>query len=181
MNRNSPKTDELRETIKGICKKNETVLETMERMKMVESLSKAYLKLYELAKEKNNSEFFGLRDFYSLIKMIYWHIKNNHKTDIEWSFFERAIRRCFGGLADVDPIKAFVDQFNEDKLTISIKLEIKSNVIDLIKEAKSINVQYTEEENRYLLLCTQNDNALEMINNFIFNQAQQGKLLSRPK
>jgi len=74
VNRTSPSADELKETFKGICKNDEKVLELVEKTNLIDSLSKAYLKLCEQAKKTR--EFFGLRDFYSLIKMIYWHIKN---------------------------------------------------------------------------------------------------------
>lgn len=74
VNRTSPSADELKETFKGICKNDKKVLELVEKNNLIDSLSKAYLKLCEQAKKTR--EFFGLRDFYSLIKMIYWHIKN---------------------------------------------------------------------------------------------------------
>jgi len=76
VNRTSPSADELKETFKGICKNDKKVLELVEKNNLIDSLSKAYLKLCEQAKKTR--EFFGLRDFYSLIKMIYWHIKNEH-------------------------------------------------------------------------------------------------------
>ncbi len=74
VNRTSPSADELKETFKGICKNDEKVLELVEKNNLIDSLSKAYVKLCEQAKKTR--EFFGMRDFYSLIKMIYWHIKN---------------------------------------------------------------------------------------------------------
>ena len=75
MNRTAPSIEELKETVEGICKHDSKVLELLEDNNLIESLSKGYLKLCELAREKKR-DFFGLRDFYSLIKMIYWHIKN---------------------------------------------------------------------------------------------------------
>ena len=73
-NRTSPSADELKETFKGICKNDQKILKLLEEKNLIDSLSKAYLKLCDQAKKTR--EFFGLRDFYSLIKMIYWHIKN---------------------------------------------------------------------------------------------------------
>jgi len=78
VNRTSPSADELKETFKGVCKNDKKVLELVEKNNLIDSLSKAYLKLCEQAKKTR--EFFGLRDFYSLIKMIYWHIKNEHEV-----------------------------------------------------------------------------------------------------
>ncbi len=74
VNRTSPSVDELKETFKGICKNDEKILKLLQEKDLIDSLSKAYLKLCDQAKKTR--EFFGLRDFYSLIKMIYWHIKN---------------------------------------------------------------------------------------------------------
>ena len=74
VNRTSPSADELKETFKGICKNDQKILKLLEEKNLIDSLSKAYLKLCDQAKKTR--EFFGLRDFYSLIKMIYWHIKN---------------------------------------------------------------------------------------------------------
>ncbi|CAF0824304.1 unnamed protein product, partial [Brachionus calyciflorus] len=72
VNRNSPSTTELKETVIGICKNDDKVLDKLQNKNLIESLSEAYLKLCEKARSKTR-EFFGLRDFYSLIKMIYWH------------------------------------------------------------------------------------------------------------
>lgn len=149
---------------------------TLERYKFIESLSSAYISLCESAKAKTR-EFFGLRDFYSLVKMIYWHVKENVSGggagngvdfQLEWSFLEKVIRRNFGGLIDIDPTLIFIKQFKRDKLPIDINPDMRSNVIELIKEA--LTKKTTEDENRYLLLLSQNDNALDLINNFILNE-----------
>lgn len=74
VNRNSPSADELKETVKGICKNEKQILELLEEKNLINYLSNAYLHLCDSAK-KQTREFFGLRDFYCLIKMIYWRIK----------------------------------------------------------------------------------------------------------
>lgn len=179
MNRNSPSINELKDTVVGICKNDQTVLETLEKCNLIDSLSQAYLNLCEKAKAKTR-EFFGLRDFYSLVKMIYWHIKENASDTeyrLEWTFLEKVIRRNFGGLIDIDPTLMFIMQFKRDQLALDIDADIRSNVIDLVKEA--LTKKTTEDENRYLLLLSQNDNALDLINNFILNEfdnsSQSGK------
>ena len=73
VNRSSPSVDELKDTFKGICKNDNKILKLLEKENLIDSLCKAYLELCEQAKKTR--EFFGLRDFYSLIKMIYWNIK----------------------------------------------------------------------------------------------------------
>ncbi len=90
VNRSSPKPTELKDTVIGICKNDEKVLQLLESKNLIISLSNAYLKLCEVAKKTR--EFYGLRDFYSLIKMIYWKIKNEYAKNgnankLEWLLF----------------------------------------------------------------------------------------------
>ena len=171
VNRSSPSKEELKETVIGICKNDEKVLQLLESKNLIQSLSAAYLQLCKSARKTR--EFFGLRDFYCLIKMIYWHIKAHYDRDghanlLNWEFLERAIRRNFGGLIGMDPVAPFVEQFKKDKIDLNLDLNNKINIIDLIKEA--LLKKTTEDENRYLLLLSQNENALDLINNYIFNE-----------
>ena len=167
VNRSSPSSEELQDTVIGICKNDPRVFKFLSNKKLINSLSTAYLNLCEIAKEKNR-EFFGLRDFYCLIKMIYWAIKDD-VNNLDQPFLERAVRRNFGGLQDIDPVKLFLDQFCKDKIQLDSHNNNKPlNVIDLIKEA--LLKKTTEDENRYLLLLSQNENALDLINNYILKE-----------
>jgi flagellar basal body-associated protein FliL len=67
VNRCSPDIEELKQIAIGICKNDEKVINVME--KYLPSLANAYIDLCE--QTKKHREFFGLRDFYSLVKMIY--------------------------------------------------------------------------------------------------------------
>ena len=170
VNRCSPSIDELKDTVVGICKNDENVLKLLKKENLIDSLSNAYLKLCEIARSKTR-EFFGLRDFYSLIKMIYWHIKEHCEENdalLDWSFLDKAIRRNFGGLIDIDPVMPFIRQFKQDKISVNVHGTGKVSVIELIKEA--LLKKTTEDQNRYLLLLSQNDNALDLINNYILNE-----------
>jgi hypothetical protein len=176
VNRSSPSVDELKDTVIGICKNDENVLNVLKEKRLIDSLSAAYLKLCEQARSKTR-EFFGLRDFYSLIKMIYWQIKenSNEANSIDWEFLQKSILRNFGGLVNIDPVMPFYQQFNNDKIGLDCVLSSSSvSVIDLIKEA--LLKRTTEEENRYLLLLSQNDNALDLINNYILNEFESQKI-----
>ncbi len=166
VNRSSPTSEELQDTVKGICKNDARVWKFLSNKKLINSLSTAYLKLCEKAKEKNR-EFFGLRDFYCLIKMIYWNIKDD-VNNLDQPFLERAVRRNFGGLVDIDPVELFLDQFHKDNIRLDNYSNKPLNVIDLIKEA--LLTKTTEDENRYLLLLSQNENALDLINNYILKE-----------
>ena len=170
VNRCSPSIDELKDTVVGICKNDENVLKLLKKENLIDSLSNAYLKLCEIARSKTR-EFFGLRDFYSLIKMIYWHIKEHCEENdaiLDWSFLDKAIRRNFGGLIDIEPVMPFKRQFKQDKISVNVHGVGKVSVIELIKEA--LLKKTTEDQNRYLLLLSQNDNALDLINNYILNE-----------
>ena len=166
VNRSSPTSEELQDTVRGICKNDARIAKFLDNKKLINSLSTAYLRLCERAKEKNR-EFFGLRDFYSLIKMIYWGIKDDVNS-LDQPFLERAVRRNFGGLVDINPVDIFQEQFVADKIRLANYKHKPHNVIDLIKEA--LLKRTTEDENRYLLLLSQNENALDLINNYILKE-----------
>ena len=167
VNRSTPTERELSDIIMGICKNDEKVIGVMREAKVIECLCHAYLDLCQQAREKTR-EFFGLRDFYSLIKMIYWHIKEGCQFD--WTFLNKAIKRNFGGLVDVDPLEPFRKQLHKDRIVMSMENKHETNVIELIKEA--LVKKTTEDENRYLLLLSQNDNILDLLNNYILNELE---------
>ena len=66
--------------------------------------------------------------------MIYWHLLNNNEEKIEWSFLERAIRRNFSGMIELDPCDIFLAQIIKDKIRVMLK-KSKLSVVDLIQEA----------------------------------------------
>lgn len=185
VNRNSPSVDELKDIVVGICKNEESVLRLLKEKRLIDSLSAAYLELCDKARTKKR-EFFGLRDFYSLIKMIYWHIKENYlifdetsnrlmSSTLDWNFLAKAVQRNFGGLHGLDPVTTFFTQFNKDKLDVNQYFTNEAtNSIELIKEA--LVKRTTEDENRYLLLLSENDNALELINNYILNEFDSNRV-----
>jgi hypothetical protein len=166
VNRCSPDIDELKQIASGICKNDEKVINIME--KYLPSLANAYIELCELTRKYR--EFFGLRDFYSLIKMIYYEIKEKSGL-LDMDFLEKAIRRNFGGLVFINPLEPFMRQFHKDRHLVKFNKE-KANVIELIREAltRRNDRKTVEGENRYLLLLAQNENALDLLNNYILEQ-----------
>ena len=167
VNRCSPDIDELKQIAIGICKNDEKVINVME--KYLPSLANAYIELCE--QTKKHREFFGLRDFYSLIKMIYWEIKERSGL-LDMDFLEKAIRRNFGGLVYINPLEPFMKQFQKDRHLIKFNKKEKANVIELIREAltRHTDRKTVEGENRYLLVLAQNENALDLLNNYILEQ-----------
>jgi hypothetical protein len=71
---------------------------------IIEDLAKGYFVVYERQKR----EYFGLRDFYSLVKMVYATVclnsKEPSKEDVVY-----AVQRNFGGyFGDFDPTAVFL-------------------------------------------------------------------------
>ena len=176
VNRSTPTERELSDIIMGICKNDEKVIGVLREAKDIECLCHAYLDLCQQARDKMR-EFFGLRDFYSLIKMIYWHIKEGGQFD--WTFLNKAIKRNFGGLVDVDPLEPFRQQLHDDGIKMSMENKHETNVIELIKDA--LVKKTTEDENRYLLLLSQNNYILNELETNMHQQQQASSKNSNVK
>ena len=69
---------------------------------LIKPLAQAYRKIYKDQKR----EFFGLRDFYSLVKMVYSKSAASGKPPT-WPEIEEAVRRNFGGHDEETPVKIF--------------------------------------------------------------------------
>ena len=170
VNRCLPDEEELGEIARGICKNNEKVLQALGRY--LPSIARGYMNLCEEAKAKR--EFFGLRDFYSLIKMIYYEFKCGRTLD--FNFWYKAIRRNFGGLASLDPIKPFMVEFKEKNLIKEVNAITNVTVIQLIKEAlcsRKNDIKTVEGENRYLLLLSQNESALDLLIDYVIEDVDK--------
>ncbi|XP_071112725.1 E3 ubiquitin-protein ligase rnf213-alpha-like isoform X2 [Haliotis cracherodii] len=156
--REAPNDLELVESAKGICSTNEIVLRRIKHL--LPELASAYKTIFHRAQDTKR-EFFGLRDFYSLVKMVY-AFADKHDRDICWHQLEHAIRRNFGGLDNLDPVVVF-----RDKIGTVQKQEEKhhddpdSTTIGLIEDA--LLGDGTSSESRYLLLLTENYGALSIL------------------
>lgn len=117
-----------------------------------EDLAKGYFGVYKTQKR----EFFGLRDFYSLVKMLFRLVRAN-QTSLEKYEIMETIQRNFGGyFGDLKPalefLKSIFPEIKEDEL-VSSK--------DLIH--KALERPENPTETRYLLLLTKNNAALRII------------------
>ncbi|KAL8581505.1 hypothetical protein ACOMHN_042898 [Nucella lapillus] len=156
--RDVPDEDELTETARGICTtKDELALHNMNEL--IPALAKAYLNIFQEAKEKR--EFFGLRDFYSLVKMVYSFAAQSQQRPSQRQLIA-AIRRNFGGLDTIDPVKSF------KRLLPTSLCDEKPSPGDpdcspsgLIKAALSGDDM--GGETRYLLLLTENYGGLSIL------------------
>ncbi|XP_030418159.1 E3 ubiquitin-protein ligase RNF213-like isoform X2 [Gopherus evgoodei] len=142
--------DELVKTAKGICADEMHVTK-------IEHLFPSLADFYCEVLKKQSMEFFGLRDFYSLIKMILFYAKDRKSISEEEQLIAKAIPRNFGGLKDLNPLDLFR---NYSPISLSSNLET-SHTVDLLQE--NLDKKQTGFVSRYLLLLTTNHTAFQII------------------
>jgi hypothetical protein len=134
VSRGEPDIDELIESAKGICKYDEHIYRCIEPY--MKEIATAYLELCKLAKESKR-EFFGLRDYYSLIKMLYWFCTID--GIFSWRKLEHSVRRNFGGL-EIEVVKPFHD-------LLFSKLDKRESLTD--PSCKPIDLVYAAIKGRF--------------------------------
>ncbi|KAJ8315842.1 hypothetical protein KUTeg_007992 [Tegillarca granosa] len=154
-----PDKEELIESAEGICSTKRRVLKLIKPL--IPDLAESYLALFEKALELR--EFFGLRDFYSLLKMVYAFAEKKIQRPT-WRQLEHAIRRNFGGLDKVDPVEVFATKL----VTVRKDEDPQPNDPDctpagLIEACLTGGGQEEASESRYLLLLTENYGALSIL------------------
>ncbi|KAG9270277.1 E3 ubiquitin-protein ligase rnf213-alpha-like [Astyanax mexicanus] len=145
--RTSPVSKELVSTAKDICSSdNENINTEMEFL--IPILTEFYLRVLD----EQTSEFFGLRDFYSLVKLIvsYATETNGRPSDEDLT---RAVQRNFEGLDSIDVLNIFWDVLRETTN--------KCDTISLLRE--NLDMETSGFASRYLLLPTINHAALQIL------------------
>ncbi|KAM7163185.1 E3 ubiquitin-protein ligase rnf213-alpha-like isoform 1-T1 [Macrochelys suwanniensis] len=142
--------EELVKTAKGICA-DETHVTKIEHL--FPSLADFYC---EVLKEQS-MEFFGLRDFYSLIKMILSYAKNIKRISQEEKQIAKAILRNFAGLKNLNPLELFRKY---SPISVPSNLET-SHTVHLLQE--NLDKKQMGFVARYLLLLTTNHAAFQII------------------
>ncbi|XP_035509925.1 E3 ubiquitin-protein ligase rnf213-alpha-like [Morone saxatilis] len=144
---------ELIKSAKGICSSDEKVLEKIRHL--FEPFAKAYMTVC-----KEGRGFFGLRDFYSLIKMVFsiTKITNERPTADE---ITGAVLRNFSGKDDVDVMAIFCEKLRDDFANASITTN------DLVNQ--SISPACQVDQSRYLLILTKNYAALQILQQIFFS------------
>ncbi|XP_048587615.1 E3 ubiquitin-protein ligase rnf213-alpha isoform X3 [Nematostella vectensis] len=162
--RDEPSEEELVDSARGICAEDPTVQRLIDPL--LEDLAAGYSTLYRHQKgfksllESKRDEFFGLRDFYSLVKMIY-KMAEQSRAEPSWNDIKHAILRNFGGLDEIDAVKIFQEQLRNSVLDITTDEASPVNPIDLIKA--SLDRRNAIGETRYLLVLTENYSALPIV------------------
>ncbi|XP_036391600.1 E3 ubiquitin-protein ligase rnf213-beta-like [Megalops cyprinoides] len=150
-----PSENELVETAKGICSSDSPVLLKIQHL--FPKLAKAYLSICQTV---DGNQFFGLRDYYSLVKMIFASVKRSQREPSESELAE-AILRNFSGQPEVfDPLQHFRDLFR------TLGDVARPSTLGMIR--KNLD-RGGEEESRYLLLLTTNNAALHILQQRLFS------------
>ncbi|XP_073689267.1 E3 ubiquitin-protein ligase rnf213-alpha [Garra rufa] len=162
VSRGDPDEKELIESAKGICSSDAMILERVRDY--FQPFARAYLNICK----KQGKGFFGLRDYYSLIKMMFAVAKvNDQKPSAEQ--IVKAVLRNFSGKDNVDAVTVFTNRLN-----IKPKLETIS-AIELVRE--NITAIGQDEECRYLLVLTKNYAALQILQQTFFSDQYQPEII----
>eukprot|EP00731_Ephydatia_muelleri_P024235 Em0016g506a len=183
LTRGEPTSEELTLSARGICSNqdNDRVRERLEGL--FAPLSEAY---DEICKQQKR-DFFGLRDFYSLVKMLYWICAKSNAHPLNWQSLEHAVRRNFGGLEQFDPVEVFRKRISlpADPEHGSIPDQLRDIVspgcsqLELIKASLKTRETTWHGENRYLLFLTENYAALRILHHYLHDAVQISPTKSR--
>ncbi|XP_060889951.1 E3 ubiquitin-protein ligase rnf213-alpha-like [Labrus mixtus] len=152
VSRGDPNHKELIKSAEGICASEKKILDTIKPL--FEPFAKAYGTICQQGKG-----FFGLRDFYSLIKMIFSITKHSNKKPTT-DEITGAVLRNFSGKDDVDVMGIFSTELREDFANACIST--KTLVNQIISPAGQV------DESRYLLILTKNYAALQILEQMFF-------------
>ncbi|CAC5380698.1 RNF213 [Mytilus coruscus] len=151
--REVPDEGELINSARGICrtsKDKERILKLIDNL--IPSLSKAYSELFSELEKSKQREFFGLRDFYSLIKMVYaFAARSEHKPT--WLQLKHAIMRNFGGLENINSVQIFHQCLMDTTVVMNDR---RQEGDPDCSSGGMIKACLEGQETRYLLLLTEN-------------------------
>lgn len=151
-----PSEDELVETAKGICSSSNQILLKIKHL--FPSLAKAFL---SICNETSKNQFFGLRDYYSLVKMLFAAVKSTQQEPDGGQLVEAILCNFSGQPEGFDPVIYFQ--------------EVLQNLTDIPRPSTLQMVKKnldhdTSQESRYLLLLTTNNAALHILQQQIFSK-----------
>ncbi|XP_069055826.1 E3 ubiquitin-protein ligase RNF213 isoform X2 [Pleurodeles waltl] len=163
VSRGDPDKKELIASARGICSSN----------KLIQTLVQKYFSLFADAyreisstQREHGKEFFGLRDFYSLIKMVFTTTKRSKKEPTIPEIVQ-AVLRNFSGKDDIDALYFFKSILKGENYPNEV------NTIELIKQ----NINSDDGDCRYLLVLTKNYAALQVIQQECFTDDQQPEII----
>ncbi|XP_065591389.1 E3 ubiquitin-protein ligase RNF213 [Cyrtonyx montezumae] len=164
VSRGDPSKEELIESAKGICCSARGALHKVEQY--FQHFANAYEKICEV----QDREFFGLRDYYSLIKMFFALVKSS-KSDPTPRDIAEVVLRNFSGKDDINALEIFTSQLPE-------KGEVNAHDISRIELIQqNINSSSEDGDCRYLLVLTENYAALQILQQTFFTAQQQPEII----
>ncbi|MGH0135413.1 UNVERIFIED_CONTAM: hypothetical protein FKN15_035521 [Acipenser sinensis] len=174
-----PSEKELIKTAKGICSSDLTV--QMKIQHLFPTLAKAFL---GICSAEQTGQFFGLRDYYSLVKMIFASARECQAEPSEDQLAEAILRNFSGGREGFDPLQSFNELFQSpEAVTQPGTLSMVERNLDQNKQEESryllllttnnaalhiLQQRNKQEESRYLLLLTTNNAALHILQQRVF-------------
>ncbi|XP_042658256.1 E3 ubiquitin-protein ligase RNF213 isoform X2 [Tyto alba] len=164
VSRGDPSKEELIESARGICYSARGALQK------VEQYFCHFADAYENICKAQDREFFGLRDYYSLIKMFFALAKSSKSEPTPQDIAEVVLRN-FGGKDDVNALEIFTSQLPE-------KGEIRAHDISRIELVRQ-NIYSSGQDGdcRYLLVLTENYAALQILQQAFFTARQQPEII----
>ncbi|KAM9837888.1 LOW QUALITY PROTEIN: E3 ubiquitin-protein ligase rnf213-beta [Aulostomus maculatus] len=153
-----PSEDELVETAKGICSSSNQVLLKIKHL--FPSLAKAFLMI---CNETSKNQFFGLRDYYSLVKMIFAIVKCSQQEPNDVQLVEAILRNFSGQPEGFDPVSFFQEVLQ------NITEIPRPSTLQMVKKNLDHDMN---QESRYLLLLTTNNAALHILQQQIFAKGE---------
>ncbi|CAL8282528.1 unnamed protein product [Merluccius merluccius] len=154
-----PTEKELVETAKGICSSSESVFLKIKHL--FPPLAKAFLKICKVTAK---NQFFGLRDYYSLVKMLFSIVSRSQQEPDDRQLVEAILHNFSGQPECFDPLKFFHEIFK------NLSEVPRPSALQMIKDNLDCD---SGHENRYLLLLTTNNAALYMLQQHIFANEDQ--------
>nr|XP_047126393.1 E3 ubiquitin-protein ligase RNF213 isoform X3 [Hydra vulgaris] len=190
--RGQPDLDELVETARNICFNDKYVFGMI--ASLFEPLTKGYLEVYEkqnncsIIKKYRKEEFFGLRDFYSLLKLVFCFARKRQSTPTH-ADIEHAVKRNFSGLQELDTWSIFKSCLPYD-FSVSKDTEADISALRLISDSFAdkcpcyeyrLNSEKTDKahclSSRYLLLMTDDYAALPIIEQHYLKPNQKSTVI----
>jgi hypothetical protein len=163
VNREEPNDTELIISAKGICSSDDDTFYRI--VPYLEGMAKAYRVIYEEQKKTRIREFFGLRDFYSLVKMVFAFCKRWQRAPSLMEV-EHTVRRNFGGQEEIDVLAIFnrcCTSRSYEPRPQEMPFMVDNSTIGLIRSALERGQVSCLGQSRYLLLLTENHAALSIL------------------
>ncbi|CAO2646302.1 E3 ubiquitin-protein ligase RNF213 [Lemmus lemmus] len=169
VSRGSPSEKELIESAEGICSSDRLVQDR------IRGYFAPFAKAYETVCQTQDKEFFGLRDYYSLIKMVFAKAKASTQG-LSPQDIAHAVLRNFSGKDNIQALDIFTASLpgarsKEDVSTVEL---IKQNIHSGLR-ASSRGLDGAES--RYLLVLTRNYVALQILQQTLFGEGQQPEII----